>query len=275
MVSTIKFSQFANGNLNTSTNTLVGISSLTSGMNIKLGFPYVWTTANRPSSPFPGLLGYNSDLGQYEYWNGASWVQLSSGGSGTVNLGSENQLAFYSSSGTTVSGLLSGNNSVLSTNGSGVPMWSTTTPAGLTIPQPIIQGITSGSSAISGQIGQVISNTVLLGSAVSLTSAVFANVTHINLTAGAWLIFGNVFINATSGGLFNGYMWLSTISATQPDAALVSGTDQGSAVYVQIANATPCIIVNASTSTTAYLSCVSVFNSTANASGNITAIRFF
>ena len=50
------------------------------------------------------------------------------GGSGTVNSGTANQLAYYSTTGTAVSGLTSANNGVLVTNGSGVPSISTTLP---------------------------------------------------------------------------------------------------------------------------------------------------
>jgi hypothetical protein len=62
----------------------------------------------------------------------------SGGGSGTVTSGTANQLAYYASTGTAVSGLGSANNSVLATNGSGVPSFGTTLPAGLTIPTPTI-----------------------------------------------------------------------------------------------------------------------------------------
>src|SRR4051812_6916242 len=52
-----------------------------------------------------------------------TWTDMGSGGSGsgTVNSGTGNQLAYYSSTGTAVSGLTTGNNGVLVTNGSGVP----------------------------------------------------------------------------------------------------------------------------------------------------------
>lgn len=37
-----------------------------------------WTTATRPSSPVTGLVGFNTDLGKTETYNGSAWV--SSGG---------------------------------------------------------------------------------------------------------------------------------------------------------------------------------------------------
>lgn len=61
--------------------------------------------------------------------------------SGTINPGLANQLAYYAANGTTISGLTSANNSILNTNGSGVPSWITKTslfasppPIGTTAP---------------------------------------------------------------------------------------------------------------------------------------------
>lgn len=58
------------------------------------------------------------------------------GGSGTVTAGTINQLAYYAASGTTVAGLLTGNNGVLVTNGSGVPSISSTLPNSLVMGTP-------------------------------------------------------------------------------------------------------------------------------------------
>ncbi len=104
MVATIKFSQFAAANLSNTTNKVVGVSSLSGGTNFYIDDPLIWTTSTRPSSPTLFLLGANSSLGQYEYWNGASWVQFAAGGSGTVNLGAIGQVAYYAANGTAVSG---------------------------------------------------------------------------------------------------------------------------------------------------------------------------
>src|SRR6185369_4692047 len=35
-----------------------------------------WDTAGRPSSPLDREVGYNTDLGYFEWWDGASWQQL-------------------------------------------------------------------------------------------------------------------------------------------------------------------------------------------------------
>lgn len=53
-----------------------------------------------------------------------NYSQLTSSGSGTVSSGSINRLAYYAASGTTVSGLATAGNSVLTTNSTGIPSWS-------------------------------------------------------------------------------------------------------------------------------------------------------
>ncbi len=76
------------------------------------------------------------------------------GGSGTVTAGTLNQLAFYASSGTTVAGLASVNNSVMVTSGSGVPSFASTLPASLTIPGPTISNpVLTGAGSYVGLTG--------------------------------------------------------------------------------------------------------------------------
>lgn len=85
MVATVKFSQFQAIDLTNSTNTLVGISSPLGGVNIKADFTTSWTTSGRPATPYPGLMGYNSTIGAPEYWDGLTWISLTSGG-GNITL---------------------------------------------------------------------------------------------------------------------------------------------------------------------------------------------
>lgn len=69
------------------------------------------------------------------------------GGSGTVTSSTANQLAYYSTTGTTVTGLGTANNGVLATNASGAPSIVTTLPAGLTIPSPVISNLSATGTA--------------------------------------------------------------------------------------------------------------------------------
>jgi hypothetical protein len=75
VVNTIKFSQFQNANPNDPSVTGVGLGS---GNNVIYPKQFSWAVATRPATPYNGLLGYNTDLDQYEYWDSvvSQWVQL-------------------------------------------------------------------------------------------------------------------------------------------------------------------------------------------------------
>ena len=38
--------------------------------------PREWTTATRPADPFDGQTGFNTDVQQWEGWNGTQWVLM-------------------------------------------------------------------------------------------------------------------------------------------------------------------------------------------------------
>lgn len=91
----------------------------------------VGSTSSDPSSPSNGDLWYDSTNNTLDARINGATVNLGSGsggGSGTVNSGTANQLAYYSSTGTAVSGLSTANNAAVVTNGSGAPVVSTTLP---------------------------------------------------------------------------------------------------------------------------------------------------
>lgn len=89
-----------------------------------------------------------------------------------------------------------------------------TTAEALLLPKA---GVTNGSNAAAGQIGEYVSSTVLVAGAVALTSGTPANVTSISLTAGDWDVWGNVGFNpggATTYTALDG--WIDTTSAASP-----------------------------------------------------------
>jgi hypothetical protein len=73
------------------------------------------------------------------------------GGSGTVTSSAVNSVAWYSATGTAVTGMTPVSNAVLVTSGAAVPSEATTLPSGLTIPSPIITNLNA--SAVS--VGQL------------------------------------------------------------------------------------------------------------------------
>lgn len=61
-----------------------------------------------------------------------------------------------------------------------------------------IPGVTDGSNAAAGDVGEYIESRIELGSAISLSSSIAANVTFITLTAGDWDVWVNCFIAAAA-----------------------------------------------------------------------------
>ncbi len=88
-----------------------------------------------------------------------------------------------------------------------------------TLNQPNIVGTTTNNNATAGSVGEYVSSTVLVGSAVSLTTGTTANITSISLTAGDWDVEGLACFNP--GGSTPAVYWaaaISTTSATLPTA---------------------------------------------------------
>lgn len=85
--------------------------------------------------------------------------------------------------------------------------------------QLISKGTATNDDAVAGNIGEIIESTVLVGSAVSLTTATPADVTSISLTAGDWDVWGNIWYTpgaTTSITIHQGAV--NTTSATLPTA---------------------------------------------------------
>lgn len=86
------------------------------------------------------------------------------------------------------------------------------------IPGPVI-GTTTNDNAAAGNVGEIVTATVLSGAPVSLTSSVAANVTSINLTPGDWDVSGNCgYLPATATTTTAVLCAFNTVSATLPAA---------------------------------------------------------
>lgn len=155
MVDTIKFSEFLDGGDLANNEITVGLNT---GANTKFNNPWTFlapgTTGDRPApvSAIYYRLRFNTTLQVYEYYDPTTltWTQLSGTGTGTVNPGSANDLAFYAVSGQIISPINGANSSVLVTDSSGLPSLSTTLPTGLSIPGAIITASTA--ALLSGSI---------------------------------------------------------------------------------------------------------------------------
>jgi hypothetical protein len=169
----------------------------------------------------------------------------------------------YSSAANTIAGLPTANSGVLVTNSSGVP----------SIAVGQIPGTATNDSGNAGSIGEFVTSNIAFASATSLTSNIAKDVTSISLTAGDWLVYGNVFFNQ-SVGASQAYGWISTTSATLPDNSLISGTGTTTAIIVNLGVTVPMVRISLSGTTTVYLSGLSTFVSgTSTACGTISARR--
>ena len=180
----------------------------------------------------------------------------------------------YSSSANIITGLATANSGLLITSAGGVPSISTTIPAGITMPQPLIQGVTNASNASAGNVGEYVTSNVPVASGVSLATTTPKDITTITLTAGDWDVFGIGAFHPT-GTCTLISVWISTTSATEPDFSNVSSLTLTSIGAPNTSIAAPYFRFSSSTgSTTIYLSCVSVFSTGAvTASGTISARR--
>jgi hypothetical protein len=139
-----------------------------------------------------------------------------------------------------------------------------------------IMGVTDGSNAAAGQVGEVIA--VNASSSTTLTSNTTANVAVLPLTAGDWDVYGEVWLIVGTGGATAFHAAINSASATYPGfTALNTGMSTANfampASVGQKLNIRPCR-VNLSAPATYYLVALVIFPSgSCTATGNIIARR--
>jgi hypothetical protein len=139
-----------------------------------------------------------------------------------------------------------------------------------------LQGVTDGSNAPAGQIGEVISSNVTTG--VPLTSNVTANVTSVTLTPGDWDISGEVWFSVGTGAPTNMQASLNTVSGTLATVSNI-GTTTAKWLAAVLASTMPTLELRTArasltVNTTYYLLAYLIFPSgTCTATGNIIARR--
>jgi hypothetical protein len=142
-----------------------------------------------------------------------------------------------------------------------------------------IAGVTSGTAATAGYVGQVISSLIPTGSAVSLTTATPANVTSISLTAGDWDVTASVNYVAGSATIVTGALHevgLNTTTATLPvdGSELYVNSPILTTTSANFGTAVQRKVYNVSTTTTVYLVAEGTFTAgTEKAYGTLVARR--
>lgn len=129
------------------------------------------------------------------------------GGGGTVTSALINQLAWYSSAGTTVVGLATANNGVLITSAGGVPSISVTLPSGLTIPSATLSSPTMTTPALGTPASGIGTNLTgipiggLTGLGTGVAAALAANVSG---SGGIALLTSPSFVTPALGTIASG-----------------------------------------------------------------------
>ena len=127
------------------------------------------------------VVGSITGAGSITVTPGAGTIQISSSAGGTVNPGTANELAYYATTGSAVSGLTTANNGVLITSAGGVPSISSTLPTAvqgnITSVGTIGSGTWNGGIIGSAYGGTGVNNgtsTITLGGSLT-TSGAFAS----------------------------------------------------------------------------------------------------
>jgi hypothetical protein len=144
------------------------------------------------------------------------------------------------------------------------------------ITSPGIVGVTDGSNALAGTVGEYVSSTVI-ATGTGLTSSTATNATSISLTAGDWEVNGSLAFNFGASTVPS-YVYgaISTTSATLPGSASpLSMFFQGSISTGSETNfVVPTLRINVTTTTTVYLVGQASFSvSTAGLGGYLRARR--
>jgi len=137
-------------------------------------------------------------------------------------------------------------------------------------------GVTDGSDAQPGQIGEYIFDNRTTASMLAISSGVPIDLASISLTAGDWDVQGAVYFQgSSSSGSDDLRAWVNTVSATQPSGdtgglAIIS-TSSGGLVNML---AVPPIRASGTATTVVYLGCNATYGSgTMQAKGVVRARR--
>lgn len=136
-----------------------------------------------------------------------------------------------------------------------------------------IEGVQNGSNAVTGTVGEYLSNQVSGTTPLAITSDVSTNILSLLLSPGDWDVSGNIGLSFPSGSN-------SIIAAISTIAATIPGAPAGGALYESggpmtffSVNSLGTLRVNVSTNTSVFLVARATFTGTGNAFGFIGARR--
>src|SRR6185312_5075904 len=264
------------------TTALLNASSITAGWTGQLGLTRGGTAASLTASN--GGIVYSTASALAILAGTATAGQMLQSGSSTTPAWSTStypatnaiNTLLYASSANVMAALPTANSSILVTNSSGVPAWGTTLPAFTTSSitfSPTTGGIVgtpTNDNAAAGKVGEFVTSNVAAGSATSISSATATNLTSISLTAGDWDVWGNIRL-ASTGLNAAADVWISTTSATLPDASLRNGIV---VTHTAVALSAPTVRLSLSGTTTVYISAqITITSGTSTQCGTLSARR--
>jgi hypothetical protein len=136
----------------------------------------------------------------------------------------------------------------------------------------IIYGVTNGSVAAAGQVGEILKSSISSSTPVTVPNTTPTDILFLDITPGDWDVWASFFGTFTSGA--NIFGWINTVSATEPDANLISGVTNGSDALTTAAFPVVMQPMNFTVTTRVYLSVFGVYTTGSfSASGTIMARR--
>ena len=140
-----------------------------------------------------------------------------------------------------------------------------------------VAGTTTNDNAGAGIVGEYITASLAVGSAVSLVTGIAKTVTSISLTAGDWDVTGVVDFHPgtlTTGSYFQGGVSVSTNALGNQDQFAGAPMALAAGLGIDVSLVAPVVRISLATTTTIYLTCVAGFaTSTMSAYGTIRARR--
>lgn len=157
-------------------------------------------------------------------------------------------------------------NFLLKTNGSGALSFANGSQ---------IAGTATNDNASTGNIGEFLSSIIPTASAVAISTNTNTNLTFVDLTTGDWDVWANLTINSNNSNATVMAGWLSSTSATLPDASLYGIITMGATGLLgSFSPAVPSQRFTVNTTTRIYLTGLATFTTGAgNMTGGIYARR--